>query len=417
MQRRKLLAVLGGVGAAALAGCSGGGDEGATQGPTANQTEDDSETATSNGSGGTQTEETFSLGEPVWGQANADSAATSEVDAVGVTASDPASYQMSVPDVNGVDYQPHYDPAFTENALIHRGAIREKTTGEKIRSLRVTETTTPAVAGGRIIIASGATVIAFDAESYEVLWRYTTVKNTAVVTATSERVFLALGDAVTALSATDGERLWNVSVKTPSYSGPRTGRVRIGQFGVIDGRLYAGQDRGASPLLSVFDVTDGSEMWTVEGGPGQIAPDGQFYRDSFETSGIVQHDELGNQVASYDRPEGTGSPGAADEERLYFYGGKVAAMNTDDGSVAWNKQLPLRPIDAAVGAERLYVLATGNNSNRLFALNKRTGTREGLYSLKDRATGGVTVGGGVVATMGNPADYLGSGRMNVLVDQ
>ncbi|WP_424017333.1 PQQ-binding-like beta-propeller repeat protein [Halorientalis pallida] len=412
-----MLAVIGSMGATTLAGCSGGSSGDESDGNATTTTGGDgSGGGGSDGSDATTTAEESDVGMPIWGQRKANAAGTGAVDAQAITTGNPSSYSVSLPVNRDVEYHPFYDPVFTGNALIHRGEIRDKSTGETVRELPATETATPALRDGRLYMVAGADVIAVDIESNEELWRETTGKNGIGIVATSDHVFIALGDGITALSASDGSREWNVS------TGALNDKER-GIFAVADGRLYASTPRQRG--TTVHDISDGTQLWSVDGrGVSQLGPQGTLYFNeggAVDSGTVTRFDSEGSQMWET-RPSGSTSPVAAEEDRVYLSDNDspmVTTVSAEDGSEQWTTELPQGIADLAVGSDRVYALGSGrDDTTRLFALNKQSGEQENIYALDSdastpRGAGGVTVGGGVVSLM---RSNINSNRMQVLTD-
>lgn len=415
MRRRKMLAVVGSIGAATLAGCSDGSSGDGSDGNDATTTGDDGSGGDgSNGSGETTTEQS-DAGTPVWGHRNANAAGTGVVDVQGITTEDPSSYSIGLPSGSDVEYYPFYDPVFTENALIYRGSIREKETGESVRELPATETATPAFSDGQLYMIASAEVIAVDIQSGEELWRTTTGKNGIGIVASNSRVFIAQGDGITALSASDGSRAWNISTGALDDGGG-------GIFAVADGRLYASTRLQRS--TTVHDVSDGTQLWSVdERGGSQLGPQGTLYFNeggAIDSGRLARFDSEGDQMWET-RPSGSTSPVAAEDDRVYLSDTNsptITTVSPEDGSEQWTTELPQDIAGVAVGSDRVYAISTGGDTTRLFALNKQSGEQENIYAVASSASnlgtpGSVTVGGGVVSVM---RETITDNGMQVLTD-
>lgn len=188
----------------------------------------------------------------------------------------------------------------------------------------------------------------FDGERYEELWRYTTVANGRGIAATDERVFVALGDSITDISASSGERQWNVS--TPAFA----------DFGTAEGWVYA---KGRRQGISVRDVANGSELWAESDGQAHVSRTGNVYIENFsEDSTFSKYDPDGNEIWRTEPLEMLAPPSASDSTNVYLAARSqgISAHSVDDGSQQWSRELSLRTEDVAAGSDGLYVLASGD---------------------------------------------------------
>ena len=359
------------------------------------------------GETGTTTEPSFRVGDPIWGQRDGNAARTGVTDAEGVTSDELSSFTVGLPNETRVDYYLHYQPAFTENAFIYRGKIYDKSTGDVVREFPFTENTTPAVTDNRIFLISGGEVIAVDTGSYELAWRKTTVSNGKDLIVHGDRVFVSLGDAVTALSASDGSQVWRTSTEAARSE------VR-GLFAASGDSLYTAT--GLRGDVKLYSVSDGSQRWSLSNerdvrkeALSCVGPDGNLYviagDISTETS-LFKFDASGNEV--WRNREIFGKIYAVDNTRVYFGDDdSFGAIDKEDGSILWQNEQAQGTIAAAVASNAVYAAT----SNRLFVLNKQSGERIKLYSLGGDVAGySMGVGGGVVSAA---YSELNSHRMKI----
>jgi hypothetical protein len=395
MRRRRLLAVIGSVGTATIAGCSGngggpsnGGSNTDNEGSSSGDYNEDSDD-TPGGSEGTETssEQQFDIGAVVWQRRDGNVQGTRAIDATGFTTDSFSSYTASI----------SYPPAFTENAAIYGNQIHEKSTGAPVRQLPAQAATTPAIAGETTYFVTPSELVAADLTTGDEVWRYSLSAEGGQVIATEEVIMVELPESVVAVSASDGSQLWSV----PHTSGPSN------PIATIDGRLYA-YDRA-------YNITDGSEVSSSPplGGSSQLGPDGSVYKWSSIASELTKYSTDGSEEWT---AGGTGTAWAADSDHVYTVGSDVVrAINSSDGSERWSSQVPTirHPHPIAVGSERVYAASGG----RLFALNKTSGEREAEYQANIDAVQGVqpAVGGGVVALC--PASENASGPSKILVNE
>lgn len=396
MRRRRLLAVIGSVGTATIAGCSGNGDSPSSGGSNTDDegsaggdnNEDSDDTSGGSGATETSTEQQFDIGDVVWQRRDGNIQGTRAIDATGLTTDSPSSYTASI----------SYPPAFTENAAIYGNQIYEKSTGEPIQQLPAQAATTPAIAGETTYFVTPSELVAADLTTGDEVWRYSLSAEGGQVIATDEVVMVELPESVVAVSASDGSQLWSV----PHTSGPSN------LIATNDGRLYA--------YDKIYDINDGSEVSSPPalGVSSQLGPDGSVYVWSSIASELTKYGTDGSEEWT---TGGTGTAWAADSDYVYTVGGDVVrALNSSDGSERWSSQVAQtirHPHPIAVGSERVYAASDG----RLFALNKTSGERESVYQANIDAVQGVqpAVGGGVVALC--PAGENISGASRILVDE
>lgn len=133
-----------------------------------------------------------------------------------------------------------------------------------------------------------ATVLALDRRTGERRWEWETKGwYTASPLVADGRVYVAYGDVVRAFDATTGETLWRTSLRGPSF----TFRAR-GQPALDDGALYvAGQYDGDEERgrLAALDARTGEPLWRFEAGSnfyGLTVAGGRLYVTETEENAV-----------------------------------------------------------------------------------------------------------------------------------
>ena len=232
----------------------------------------------------------------------------------------------------------------------------------------------PAAAGGSVIVADGATLVALRAVDARPLW---TREFAAPVAAAPRRaggwLFAALATGeVAALRAADGRELWRRSLAGPLRVPPAVGGRRL-FVPVEDGRLAA------------LDLAAGTLLWerTLRGSPREVLPldavfvgatDNHLYRLSPEDGSLHWRWRAGGDIV--------GLP-AVDERRLYFTSldNVLWALDRDSGVQQWRRPLPGRPRAGPVlvgGA-----LFVSGVSAHVRAFDRENGRPAGILSAAD----------------------------------
>jgi outer membrane protein assembly factor BamB len=141
----------------------------------------------------------------------------------------------------------------------------------------------PALAGGSVVAVGlaaeaprGAVMACLEAASGKERWSRTLAGgDPASPSVGDERVFLAVGNRLTALELTDGSEAWTLAAEAPIRAAPT----------ISGARLYVGAD---DRRLRCLDQTDGRELWSVEAGwyipAGPAVFDGRlFFADNRRT--------------------------------------------------------------------------------------------------------------------------------------
>lgn len=393
MKRRKMLVALSSVGVTAFAGCSGGdnGNDGSDGGQDSNdnessdggETTDGGENSNEGDSSSAETEDSFSIGDPIWSQRNG-SSGTRSANVTGIQSDDPSSYTIGTA----------YEPVITQNAIITGSQIYDAADGSAVRPLAVSATKSPALAGDTVVMIADSDVVAVNVRSGEEEWRYTTASPATTITATEENAYVGTEAGLAAVSMSDGERIWDKqNLVPPANEENRT-------IAVIDSGVYINRLNESY----IFDLADGSEIYRTEAGANSIrailAPDGGIYEQRGTIGGdLVKLDAEGNSLWNIGSSI---KPHAADEDYVYATTnpdrnesdeGFLTAHNAADGSIDWSFELPNGSVEtAAVGSDRVYILS----SERIFAVNKSSGEREAIYSAT-RSVTSLALGEGLLA--------------------
>ena len=232
----------------------------------------------------------------------------------------------------------------------------------------------PAAAGGSVIVADGATLVALRAADAQPLW---TRRFAAPISAAPRRaagwllVSLASGD-VAALRAADGRELWRRSLAGPLRVPPAVGGRRL-FVPIEDGRLVA------------LDLAAGTLLWerTLRGSPREVLPldavfvgatDNHLYRLSPDDGSLHWRWRAGGDVV--------GLP-AVDERRLFFTSldNVLWALDRDSGVQQWRRPLPGRPRAGPVLVGRA-VFVSGVSAH-VRAFDRDSGRPAGVLSAAD----------------------------------
>ena len=232
----------------------------------------------------------------------------------------------------------------------------------------------PAAAGGSVIVAAGATLVALRATDAQPLW---TREFAAPISAAPLRtagwlvVSLASGE-VAALRAADGRELWRRALDGPLRVRPAVGGRRL-FVPIDDGRLVA------------LDLTAGTPLWerTLRGNPREVLPldavfvgatDNYLYRLSPEDGSLDWRWRAGGDVV--------GLP-AVDESRLFFTSldNMLWALDRNSGVQQWRRPLPGRPRAGPVIVGRALFVA--GVSAQIRAFDREHGRPAGILSAVD----------------------------------
>ena len=302
----------------------------------------------------------------------------------------------------------------------------------------------PTVAGGLVLIGSSSgeeftardeatfrgSLVAFDAETGEEVWRHYTVEppHNGVAMWSSASVDIEAGvvygstgnnytgeasdtsDSIFALDLATGELLWNTQLTEGdvfTVANPQSDDTDFGTNPVlfeaeVDGTLRklvgAGQKSG---MFWVLDRETGELVWSrrVSGGSPLIG--GVFNNGAFDGERLIMAGNNGTSDAPGSEP--------ANGESMPFGGADVptsvlTALDPSDGSVLWERQLPAwvwAPITVANGVG--FVSA----ETQLQAFDTATGERLFTFDTEGTIASGAAIAGGRVY-FGSGLQYLGT---------
>ncbi|MBD3310071.1 PQQ-binding-like beta-propeller repeat protein, partial [Candidatus Woesearchaeota archaeon] len=204
----------------------------------------------------------------------------------------------------------------------------------------------PAVVGGVVYIGSDG-MYALNAKTGGLIWNYT-YDNADIrsgVAYADQRIYFSdvITDSAYCVNATNGTKIWNLSIGTDISSTPA----------VSGGQVYIG---GYNWLLYSLDAYDGSVTWTYNAS-GQI-----------KTSPVLADDPIiGSEV-------------------VYFGGGSfnITAVKTSDGSHVWSYETGNVITSTPIYADGKIFLASGDGYFRI--LNASDGTHIWNYSIGPSAS-------------------------------
>jgi len=167
--------------------------------------------------------------------------------------------------------------------------IRQFSTNDKNES-------TPIVVGGVIFtVEPPADVVALDARSGELRWRYRGIlpDKLPIIAARTNRGLAILGnvlflgrldDFLVAINATNGSVIWQTAVANPSDGFTMTGAPLIVNRSVVVG--VAGGEYGIRGFLAAYDAETGRQQWKFNTipGPGEFGHD-TWKNDAWRTGG------------------------------------------------------------------------------------------------------------------------------------
>ena len=222
----------------------------------------------------------------------------------------------------------------------------------QLQDLDRAETTPLVVDGIMYVTESPSTVIALDARTGRVFWRYEHElpedlnyccgRNNRGVAVIGTRLFMSTLDAhLVALDARTGNVLWDTQVADVAMGYSKTAAPLVVKDKVITG--IAGGEFGIRGFLDAYDLETGERIWRFYTIPGEGEPGNETWADdSWKTGGSPTW-----MTGSYD-PDldlvywGTGNPGPDwnGEVRLgdNLYSDSVLALDPDTGELAWHFQ-------------------------------------------------------------------------------
>ncbi len=219
----------------------------------------------------------------------------------------------------------------------------------QLQTLDRAETTPLVVDGIMYVTESPSTVIALDAGTGRVFWRYEHElseeltyccgRNNRGVAVMGTRLFMSTLDAhLVSLDARTGNVLWDTPVADPATGYSKTAAPLVVKDKVITG--VAGGEYGIRGFLDAYDPETGNRIWRFYTIPGEGEPGNETWEgDSWKIGGSPTW-----MTGSYD-PEldllywGTGNPGPDwnGEVRLgdNLYSDSVLALDPDTGELEW----------------------------------------------------------------------------------
>jgi alcohol dehydrogenase (cytochrome c) len=299
----------------------------------------------------------------------------------------------------------------------HRYSPLKEITPKNVSQLRIRwihqfETTesartesTPTVVGGVIFITEPpANVVAVDAESGAVRWRYsrTLPEKLPVCCSRTNRGLAVLGNMVyfgsldcylIALDANTGSMIWQTQVCDPAHGFTMTGAPLIVNNSVVAG--VAGGEYGIRGFLAAYDAKTGSQQWKFDTIPGPGDPGHETWKnDAWRTGGGPTW-----ITGSYDPTlnliywgVGNPAPGLQGDFRSgdNLFTDSMLALHADSGKLAWYFQFT--PHDEhdfdATQTPILADLPINGISHPVLCV----ANRNGFYYVLDRVTGKFLVG-------------------------
>ncbi len=265
--------------------------------------------------------------------------------------------------------------------------------------------TVPVVVDGIMFITEApSNVVAVDARTGGIYWRYDHVlpddlriccgRNNRGVAILGETLFMSTLDAhLVALDARTGNLLWNKEVADYKQGYSKTEAPLIVKDLVVTG--IAGGEFGIRGFIDAYDPATGDLVWRTYTIPGPGEPGNETWSgDSWKTGGAATW-----ITGSYD-PElnlvywGTGNPGPDwnGDVRLgdNLYSDSVMALDGDTGKLAWHFQFTPHDVHD-YDAIQIPILAdiTYEGSERKVMM---WANRNGFYYTLDRETGKFLVG-------------------------
>ena len=217
----------------------------------------------------------------------------------------------------------------------------------QLRDLDRAETTPLVIDGIMYVTESPSTVIALDARTGRVFWRYEHElpedvnyccgRNNRGVAVLGTRLFMSTLDAhIVSLDARTGNVLWDTEVADTRQGYSKTAAPLVVKDKVITG--IAGGEFGIRGFLDAYDPETGERLWRFYTIPGEGEPGNETWEgDSWKTGGSPTW-----MTGSYDPDAdlvywGTGNPGPDwnGEVRLgdNLYSDSVLALDPDTGEL------------------------------------------------------------------------------------
>ena len=219
----------------------------------------------------------------------------------------------------------------------------------QLRDLDRAETTPLVINGMMYVTESPSTVIALDATTGRVFWRYEhdlpedvnycCGRNNRGVAVLGTRLFMSTLDAhLVSLDARAGTVLWDTEVADAHLGYSKTAAPLVVKDKIITG--IAGGEFGIRGFLDAYDPETGERVWRFYTIPGEGEPGNETWAgDSWKTGGSPTW-----MTGSYDPDAdlvywGTGNPGPDwnGEARLgdNLYSDSVLALDPDTGELDW----------------------------------------------------------------------------------
>ena len=219
----------------------------------------------------------------------------------------------------------------------------------QLRDLDRAETTPLVIDGIMYVTESPSTVIALDARTGRVFWRYEHAlpedvnyccgRNNRGVGVLGTRLFMSTLDAhLVALDARNGNVLWDTPVADTATGYSKTAAPLVVKDKVITG--IAGGEFGIRGFIDAYDPETGERVWRFYTIPGEGEPGNDTWEgDSWKTGGAATW-----MTGSYDPDEdlvywGTGNPGpdwnGEVREGDNLYSDCVVALDPDTGELRW----------------------------------------------------------------------------------
>ena len=295
------------------------------------------------------------------------------------------------------------------------------------RSLEIHEVT-PLVANGVMYtVESPNNVIALDAETGEIFWRFNHTpapearnccgRLTRGLAILDNTIFLATLDAfMIAIDARTGQEIWRTKADDHTQGYAFTHAPLVVGDKVIAGT--AGGEFGVRGWIAAWDVNTGEEVWRFHTVPSPDQPGGDTWAGESWLHGGAPIWVTG----SYD-PEanltywGTGNPGPDWDGRGRLgdnlYSCAVIALNPDTGELVWHYQFsPHNEFDWDATQTPVLVDAEWEGEDRKLML---WANRNGVYYVLDRVTGEFLLGRSFAKT--NWVDgFDADGRPNQVVN-